>query len=364
MGKTNNTIHINGQGYDIYSGAPIAAGHTLTKAAPRTIDGVIPAKHSRHTQPIPATPNPVHSNPELTPSRGEPKKAVRTTATSHQPRTPQPARTLMRHIVKKPAPTHAKHLKSHSPVQPAAVIDASPGLQSKNHKRQQRANKASKSQAISRFSAQLHNSAPPVPAPLAQNQVQPVIRPSQVFQHVPPKTTADLLEKALSQATSHEQVPPKAGFSFKKKVATIGVCAVAAILLVGFVAAQNLPGLRLQIASAKAGFSAALPGYSAPGFHMGSLTYSAGIVAIHYHSNSDERAYTITEKNSAWDSETLRDMFVAKTAKNYFTTSAAGRTVYLYGDNQATWVNSGIWYQVQSNGGLSSRQLIDLASSL
>jgi hypothetical protein len=72
----------------------------------------------------------------------------------------------------------------------------------------------------------------------------------------------------------------------------------------------------------------------------------------------------LTEKTSAWNSATLRDNFVASNAKTYQTVETGGRTIYLYGQNQASWVNGGIWYQVQSNGALSNHQLVELATSL
>ena len=87
-------------------------------------------------------------------------------------------------------------------------------------------------------------------------------------------------------------------------------------------------------------------------------------MAAQFHSNSDGRGYTITQKRSSLDSGSLRDGFVAPTDAHYQEAEAGGLTIYLYGNRNATWVNGGIWYVVQANGSFSDRQLIELATSL
>ena len=46
------------------------------------------------------------------------------------------------------------------------------------------------------------------------------------------------------------------------------------------------------------------------------------------------------------------------------TIDTAGRTVYIYGNDNASWVDNGIWYQVTSNGDLSNTDVLNIASSL
>lgn len=136
-------------------------------------------------------------------------------------------------------------------------------------------------------------------------------------------------------------------------------------LLLAFVAVQSTPKIKMKVASAKAGFAASLPGNSPAGFHLGEMQYGAGAVALSYKSNSDEtRKFNITQKTSSWDSTTLRDTVVAPADRDFRTVEDGGLTIYLYGQNNATWVDQGIWYQVQGNGSLSDRQLVDIAQSL
>ena len=285
-------------------------------------------------------------------------------------RKPQSSKTLMRHVVKKPQASTKRSVKAHTHThalvkQPtAAVVAPKQSLKTINEKRLQHAQKVSQSQAISRFGslsttpevAQAVTVSAPYQSPSAPITPQPAVRA--------PKTTADILEQALHHATSHKQAPPKKLPSLQKRLSVASVGLVSAGLIIGIMVSQNVTGLKLQMASAKAGFSAGLPHYQAPGFHVDNFHYSAGVVAIDYRSNSDDRAYTLTEKASAWDSQTLREAFVAKTTNAYQTVQTADRTVFIYGQNQATWVTGGIWYQVQSNGSLSNRQLVDLANSL
>jgi hypothetical protein len=70
------------------------------------------------------------------------------------------------------------------------------------------------------------------------------------------------------------------------------------------------------------------------------------------------------QKQSTWDSTALHDNFVAAKNGSYQTIQSAGRTIYTYGNGNATWVNSGVWYQVTSNGSLKMNDLVNLANSM
>lgn len=118
------------------------------------------------------------------------------------------------------------------------------------------------------------------------------------------------------------------------------------------------------MASAKAGFSASLPQYRPAGYNMSQLDYGDGVIAAQFRDKDNGSRYTITQKPSSWDSATLRDSFVAPADARYRTVEAAGRTVYFYGEHNATWINGGVWYQVQTDGSLSDSQMVELATSL
>lgn len=323
--RKNNIIKINGRHYDADSGAlitPAVADVAATPGAGHLVHDVIKP----------------------------PEAATR--------RSPQPAKTLMRTSVKKPARPAGKPLRAQSQVDAAGVSFSAPQpvLGVTDTKRLQHAKQITKSDLISRFGAPVKTGAAPAAATPAAGD--PVTVPA----------NPDLLQHALEQATSHKQPPLKhvRRDTRKRRVATTAAVAVVAIGLLALFTTQNLNSVRLQVASAKAGFSAALPGYKPSGFRLGQLSYSAGVVAFNYVSNSDQdRRFLVIEKASSWDSQALRDSFVVPTAgQNYQTVQAAGQTYYLYGSQNVTWVSGGVWYQVQSKDALGNQQLIVLAKSL
>lgn len=179
----------------------------------------------------------------------------------------------------------------------------------------------------------------------------------------------DIFEQALALATSHEQKPLKlsllrAAGRRKKLRRTVSIAASAAVflLLAGFIVVQNKAAIQMQMASAKAGFAATTPGYQPEGFSMDRIDYGPGTVATWY--SSEDKSFSVVQKKSNWDSQTLLENFVATTNEDYEGYQVNGRTIYLYGAGRATWVNGGIWYQVQAGDVLTSDQLLRVARSM
>jgi hypothetical protein len=242
--------------------------------------------------------------------------------------------------------------------------------------RLKRAERIAKSRLIRRF-------APLQPVNMASagaGIAAPVITPAAPTRpHASPAPTnrsMDVFERALRHANAHEQPAahpkkhsPKTHTRRRKSVlgrrALSSTALVVAFLLVGaFIGLQNKANITMRLASAKAGFHATLPGYKPSGFAVGKFTYSPGLVAVNFHSNSDSRAFSLTQKASNWNSETLLDNYVATNSSDYQAFQDSGRTVYIYGNNDATWVNNGVWYQVTDNGALSTNQVLQLAQSM
>ena len=99
-------------------------------------------------------------------------------------------------------------------------------------------------------------------------------------------------------------------------------------------------------------------------FSRGILKYAPGEVTLSFHSNTDDRHFSVIQRASNWDSQTLRDDFVANSGHAYHTLQAGGRTIYAFSQGNATWVNGGIWYQIIDNADLSTSQLLNLATSM
>lgn len=304
--------------------------------------------------------------------------ALRKAPTPGAYRSPAASQTLMRHVVKKPGPSLKRHLKAQGPTdlgyaKTFSKLSVGAVRPRTDAKRPTHSTQIAKSNLISHFTSseisprvfEPNSHATPSHNP---NLVDSGVRPS--ARGLPRRTkhsqtTAELLDQVLRHATAHEQLPPKRSRNNRTKhhlALGSGIAVVA--LLVAVVATQNLSNMRLQVASAKAGFGATLPDYQPAGFSQGGLNYSPGVVAANFHSNSDDRAYNITQKTSPWNSLALRDNFVAPQDSHYQSVGSGGRTIYLYGKGSATWVNNGVWYVIQSRGALSDHQLIELAASL
>jgi len=122
----------------------------------------------------------------------------------------------------------------------------------------------------------------------------------------------------------------------------------------------------MHVASARAGVHASLPSYQPAGFSFtGPIKYKPGQITISFKSNSDnQRNFSITQSASSWDSQTLLENYVTPTGQPYQTDEVSGKTIYIYGTSNATWVDGGIWYNVQGNSSLNSAQLLRLADSI
>lgn len=184
--------------------------------------------------------------------------------------------------------------------------------------------------------------------------------------HPEPKSTSEqLFNKALENATP----PPKTKHKTRKrskvaKRSSIASTVLASFLLVGFIAYLNWPNLNLRLASSQAGFSAELPSYQPSGYSFaGPVSFEAGKVTVNFKSNTDDRAYSVRQEVSSWNSQSLEDNYLSAQNKTFEIQQEGGRTIYLYDKGKATWVNGGVWYQIDGQS-LSPDQLVKIASSL
>jgi hypothetical protein len=340
VGKNNNIIEINGKQYDARSGAALSvskavphAAHPSHPTAKPQMDDVI--RHPRHVK-------------------------------AHKA---QSSKTLMRHTVHRPEPGPKKHLKAHGHTdklvaKPIADIAKKSSVHALDSTRAKRAARVEKSGLIKRFN---HTVAAQPPLLMSEPAASLTLPVAPVTAAAPAQDTATLLQHALDSATSHTQrhhgqIRRKPKVS--RKITGLSAMALSVLILVGIVGSQIATSLKLHMASAKAGFSVAMPGYKPGGYKVGQINYSTGVAAIHFSSNSDDRNFTLTEKQSDMNSSALRDNFLSSQGVEPQTIETAGRTVYLYGEHNATWVSGGIWYQVQGTGALSDHQLVEIAKSL
>jgi len=292
---------------------------------------------------------------------------------------PEHSKTLMRSAVKKPAPT--KHLKASTRTDILAktpqniVVVPKISFHRTDPKLAAQAERIRKSELIQRFSPSVFTPDPdPTPQELAAVRIQP--------QHDEPAAPImDVFTRALERADAHLEKPinhKKAAKAARKdakraagkhkpvhhRTTSLVAASVAVLLLTGFLAYQNKNALEVRYASAQAGFHVNLPQYRPAGYALGKLSYSSGLVSVAFSNDLSHQSFTLSQKPTNWDSQTLQDSLASTAGDAYQSLERGGRTIFMYRDNSATWVSGGVLYELNANGSLSTSQVLDLASSI
>jgi hypothetical protein len=280
------------------------------------------------------------------------QKPLSSDAVRHLPKTSQ---TLMRAAVKKPGENVARHINITESRDKATAETSSPTLVTPRPDHSQRA-------ALLKQSDQINHFVRPGDTSPVQSEDTVVEAPPPTPE--PPKGPADhLLERGLSQATAHEQLPVTP-MKFSRRSSSL--LAVPAVIVVALLVFGNyaFTNLQLRIASAKAGFSTSLPTYHPAGFTLGQMSYNTGIFASNFYTKNSNQSYTITQKNTSWNTQDVLQDSIRTTTSNYKIIQLGSRTIYLYGNGDAAWISGKIWYQIDSDGSLNESQIIDVANSL
>ena len=179
------------------------------------------------------------------------------------------------------------------------------------------------------------------------------------------QNATDLFEQALIHATSHEEPHHKSSgkrATRHRRMASVFAGLGAFLVIGGFIAYLNKPTIELHVASVHAGFSAELPSYKPNGYALnGGIKAQNGQVQMTYRSGDSQ--YTITQVASDWNSTTLLDQNTDQKGAPSRTVQSEGRTIYIY-DNSASWVNSGVKYEINGNAQLDTDELVSLATSM
>lgn len=162
---------------------------------------------------------------------------------------------------------------------------------------------------------------------------------------------------------------PKKESKLKKhgsKVASVGLSLAGVILLGIYVWQINYPNLALKVAGSKAGISASLPAYLPNGWKIsGDIQANPGSISYKLATAEGDKSVAINQVRSDWDSQALAENYLAPNTDKYTALQAEGLTIYIYNNNQASWVNHGTWYRIEGQDhGLSKDQIIKMATSL
>ncbi len=236
---------------------------------------------------------------------------------------------------------------------------------------------------------ELQNSLAPAPLPVdslaAASSPAPVVSPAPVEATIPqpvaaPQQSRDIYSSpvapsnlainasAIEQVSANPAEQSNKTSSIKKVLKPAGVAvSIVTLFMVGaYIWKVNYPNLAFKIASAKSGIVATVPGYMPSGFDLkGEIQTNPGSISYSLLSTQGNKSILITQSKTDWDSQTLAENYVAPKAENYLSLQAQGLTIYILGKNQATWVNRGTWYKIESSDqSLDQDQIIRMATSL
>lgn len=210
--------------------------------------------------------------------------------------------------------------------------------------------------------------------PKAIASVKSIIKPSMPKLKAPAKKSSDTdkaLKSALrSVATMNEPKTEEMPKKFKKKhrgrrvVLALFCSAVTVAGLVAFVH-FNMPDISVRVAALQTGIEATYPTFVPRNYSLSNVSSDRDGEVIMTFTGEGENSFTLSEEASTWDSTALLNNYVKKTyPADYTTMREQGITIYTRGD-QASWVNGGILYKIQSSGkNLTKEQIRNIATSL
>ena len=179
----------------------------------------------------------------------------------------------------------------------------------------------------------------------------------------PAPAPAPVAASAPSQMPAIAQPAAQAATGGVARPLALVMSAMAFILLGAYLWQSNYPSFALKLASVRSGVEAAAPGYLPNGWNVTRDVTSASGSLVYKLQNKD-RAMTISQQKSDWDSQALLEQYVLPKSQEYLALQAQGLTIYVYSQNQAAWVNHGIMYKIEGDHGLDQDQIIRIATSL
>ncbi len=174
---------------------------------------------------------------------------------------------------------------------------------------------------------------------------------------------ADAHKQALHQSThAHRRLWNRLGWP---KWLSLSLISLVVLLAAGFVAYEKVMTVGMQVAKIRSGVQGTMPAYSPAGFKVISPpAYSKGVISLNYKSTDSARRFSISERPSNWDSQSLLENYVRTTGEQYQVSQTSGKTVFTYGTTNATWVDNHIWYVIQNGAELNADEVGKIANSL
>ncbi|HVX58756.1 MAG TPA: DUF4367 domain-containing protein [Candidatus Saccharimonadales bacterium] len=367
MSRAASIIEINGRAYDTTTGDVVGTVKkvaTHVKDQSKAIDGFV-RKSGTYAK---AKTEAVRPKKPLVARKVTSAKAVHNRT--------QKSHALMRAVVAKPRTESQHHQAKH--VKPS--LSRAVGVE---QERRSRASAIQKDEHVKRFGLlkpaakraekpqTIVAKARPMGAkPQAATQAAAPVMPSMVVS-ASHQRLERMLDEALVRADAHKEMlrrrsrNPLVRFSRLPKWLTIAILLIVLLLAASLIAWRDVPQVAIKVAGQQAHVNAGLPGYAPSGFSVaGHISHSSGAVTVQYKDSSSGYSYDITQRSSSWDSSSMAANVLSPNSQVQ-TSQVQGTTVYIYGkQNDATWVNNGVWYTLKNNASLSSDQILRIVQSL
>lgn len=359
VSKTGSVIEINGTRY----GADGAVSGSIRKVANqvKTIDGFVRKAKAVSTK---SANNKIRKIVNRPTSQAKSAKQVHSRA--------QKSHALMRTVVERP--------KAQKPLRRKLIKPSLSKVVEVEQERRSRASAITRDRQVNRFGS-------PQPAKVSRPEIIAKARPMQKVSAgnattapIPPSMVASashqrlerMLDEALIRADAHKQMiksRSKNPLNHLGKIPrwlAVTIMIILLILLAAFFAWRSMPAVAIKVASQEAHVNASLPSYAPVGYSIaGSVGHAGSKVIINYQSTGNSAlGYSISQQSSTWDSASLAANVLGNKADAQ-TSQVQGTTVYIYGkQNNATWVNNGVWYTLKNNASLTSDQILHIVQSM
>ena len=185
----------------------------------------------------------------------------------------------------------------------------------------------------------------------------------------------EAIEKAMRYSVQETQAAPEVKTKKEKKYTKMrftGVkrfllalaCASAAVFAVVYFVNINSPNIALKVAAIQNGINATYPKYIPRGYELSNITSENGKITLNFRNAEEEGAFMIVEEKSSWDSNALFTNYVKNNYHEDMTTiKEQGLTIYV-DDNEACWVNGGVFYKIKTiAGSLTKKQITTIATT-
>jgi hypothetical protein len=147
----------------------------------------------------------------------------------------------------------------------------------------------------------------------------------------------------------------------RRHLASMAAGTLALLVIAGFAAYQNTPGLQFKVASMHAGVATRMPNFKAAGFAFNGVKASGDHLTVGFSGVTGN--YQLTQSHTNLSSGDMINTVGATDASgtpDYQTVQAGDTTVYRLSNTSATWVQNGTWYTVSGSSYLSDTQLTSL----